>query len=109
MANKHKGYSPWEPQWTLKERKESSRTRLIIHQVKKETFARWGYTRSSRFSDGILIGRFNNLERKQVFHQKLQLVEFMEDDDIRKEADQGIEDTSIKEIVERSLDDLKVK
>jgi len=33
----------------------------------------------------------------------------MDDDDIRKDADQGIEDTSIKEVVERSLDDLKVK
>jgi hypothetical protein len=77
MAVKHEGYSSWEPHWTLKERKKSSRTRLIIHQVKKETSARWGYARSSRFSDGILIGGFTNLERKQVFHQELQLMEFM--------------------------------
>ena len=44
---------------------------------KKETFARWGYAKSSRFSDEILIGGFTNLEKKQVFHQKLQLMEFM--------------------------------
>jgi len=45
--------------------------------IKKETFSRWVYARSSRFSDGILIGGFTNLEKKQVFHQKLQLMEFM--------------------------------
>ena len=33
----------------------------------------------------------------------------MDDDDIRKEADQGIEDTLINEAAERNLDDLKVK
>ena len=77
MADKHVGYSSWEPQRTLKERKESSKIRLITHQVKKETSAIWGYTRSSKFSNGILIIGFSNLERKQVFQQELQLMESM--------------------------------
>ena len=73
---------------------KSSRTRLIIYQVKKETSARWGYEISSRLFDGILIRGFTNLERKQVFHQELQLVEFMGRwyDDMRDELDQGVED-----------------
>ena len=75
MVDKHEGYSSWEPQWTSKEMKELSRKRLIIHQVKKETSASWGYTRSSKFSDGILIVRFTNIERKQVFQKELQLME----------------------------------
>jgi len=87
MAIKHEGYRYWEHHWTLKERKKSSMTRLIIHQVKKETSARWGHARSSRLSNGNLIGRLTNLERKKVFHHELEL---MENDG-------------------RSLDDLKVK
>jgi len=45
---------------------------------------------------GILIGGFTNLARKRVFHQELQLVEFMGCwyDDMRGEADQGFEDLS---------------
>ena len=78
MTVKHEGYSSWESHWKLKERMKSSRTSLIIHQVKNETFARWGYERSSRSSDGILIRGFTNLERKQMFHQELQLVKLME-------------------------------
>ena len=42
MTVKHEGYSSWERHWTLKERMNSYRTRLIIHQLKMEIFARWG-------------------------------------------------------------------
>ena len=38
----------------------------------KETSSRWGYSRSSRLSDGIFIERFTDEERKQVFHQEFQ-------------------------------------
>ena len=74
MADKYIGY---EALGNLSghRRKEKSHLRLIIHQVKRETFASWGYTRSSKFSDGILIVGFTNLERKQVFQQELQCME----------------------------------
>ena len=76
MAIKHEGYSSWEAHWTLKEMMKSSRTRLIT-SIQKERSARWGYERSSRLSNGILIRGITNLKRKQVFHQELQLMEFM--------------------------------
>lgn len=53
-----------------------------------------GICNTSRFYDGILIRGFTILERKQMFHQELQLVEFMEwwYDDMRNEADRGAKD-----------------
>ena len=46
---------------------------VIIHQL-KDNICRIRYARSSRFSNGILIERFNDHEEKKVFHQEFQLV-----------------------------------
>jgi len=84
MAVKHEGHSSWN---------------LIGYQrkgqeVKRKTLSRWRHARYSRFFDKNLNEESINLGRKQVFHQEIQLMEFMRgrSDDMRNESYQGIED-----------------